>query len=135
MSREFTLSINSHQNILFRLQPHTSPVGVAVKGTHLVENEAYSEILSPPMVNPPTPGAPINSPIFPNLVQHNLGSSEHHAGLPESDIEGISVMVCNNSILVGKNAAKLGRWRSSKVSNCNDNFPTQDLSSYKLVTK
>ena len=95
MSREFTLSINSHQKILFRLQPHTSPVGVAVKGTHLVENEAYSEILSPPMVNPPTPGAPINSPIFPNLVQHNLGSSEHHAGLPESDIEGISVMVCN----------------------------------------
>ena len=78
---------------MFRLQPHTSPVGVAVKGTHLVENEAYSEILSPPMVNPPTPGAPINSPIFPNLVQHNLGSSEHHGGLPESDIEGISVMV------------------------------------------
>ena len=82
-------------NLIFRLQPHTSPVGVAVKGTHLVENDSYSEILSPPMVNPPTPGAPINSPIFPNLVQHNLGSSEHHAGLPESDIEGISVLVCN----------------------------------------
>jgi len=87
-----------------RLQPHTSPVGVAVKGTHLVEKEAYSEILSPPMVNPPTPGAPINSPIFPNLVQHNLGSSEHHSGLPESDIEGISALdnqpdqqVTNNS--------------------------------------
>ena len=109
--------MNSHQKHFFRLQPHTSPVGVAVKGTHLVENEAYSEILSPPMVNPPTPGAPINSPIFPNLVQHNLGSSEHHAGLPESDIEGISVMVCNHSILVGKNASKLGRLRSSKVPN------------------
>ena len=97
----------SYFQLIFRLQPHTSPVGVAVKGTHLVENDSYSEILSPPMVNPPTPGAPINSPIFPNLVQHNLGSSEHHAGLPESDIEGISVMVCN--------PACLERLRSSKV--------------------
>lgn len=87
------------KQFLLRLQPHTSPVGVAVKGTHLVEKEAYSEILSPPMVNPPTPGAPINSPIFPNLVQHNLGSSEHHAGLPESDIDGISVLVRSFSSL------------------------------------
>ena len=89
------MNLHSKKRHFFRLQPHTSPVGVAVKGTHLVEKEAYSEILSPPMANPPTPGAPINSPIFPNLVQHNLGSSEHHSGLPESDIEGISGMVCN----------------------------------------
>lgn len=66
------------------------------------------------MVNPLTPGAPINSPIFPNLVQHNLGSSEQHSDLPQSDIEGISALdkqpdqqVMNNSPMKSKSKSFL----------------------------
>ena len=56
--------------------------GNSVKGTHLVTPNDESEVgtgnnfdESPGILSPPTPGRPINSPIFPNLVQHNLDNN------------------------------------------------------------
>lgn len=78
-----------------RLQPRMSP-GNSVKGTHLVSQneENYNDLdESPAILSPPTPGRPINSPIFPNLVQHNLDNSSKENSNVEpiaSCLEGIS---------------------------------------------